>query len=130
MRRILGTVPVEEDGSASFRVPANTPISVQPLDEEGKALQIMRSWFTAMPGEVVSCVGCHEHQSAATPNRRTLAEIDKPREITPWFGPARGFSFQREVQPVIDRHCVGCHDGQTHIGGHPLGPEVPLFVRL
>ncbi|MDP7304850.1 MAG: hypothetical protein QGG09_17215, partial [Pirellulaceae bacterium] len=58
VRRILGTVPVEEDGSAAFRVPANTPISVQPLDHEGKALQIMRSWLTGMPGEVLSCVGC------------------------------------------------------------------------
>jgi formylglycine-generating enzyme required for sulfatase activity len=124
VRRILGTVAVEEDGSASFRVPANTPISVQPLDEQGKALQVMRSWFTGMPGEVLSCVGCHQHQNAATPNRRTLAAIDKPREITPWFGPARGFSFQREVQPVIDQHCVGCHDGQPRPGA-----EVTLDLR-
>ena len=120
VRRILGTVAVEEDGSAAFRVPANTPISVQPLDEEGGALQVMRSWFTAMPGEVVSCVGCHKHQSAATPNRHTLARIDKPREITPWFGPARGFSFQREVQPVIDKYCVGCHDGKPTAGGQAI----------
>ncbi|MCP4452914.1 MAG: formylglycine-generating enzyme family protein, partial [Planctomycetes bacterium] len=47
IKRIMGTVPVEADGSAMFRVPANTPISVQPLDEEGKAIQLMRSWFTA-----------------------------------------------------------------------------------
>ena len=60
VKRILGTVPIEADGSAFFRVPANTPISVQPLDQKGRALQLMRSWFTAMPGEVVSCVGCHE----------------------------------------------------------------------
>ncbi|MHC4407053.1 MAG: HzsA-related protein, partial [Planctomycetota bacterium] len=58
--RILGTVPVKEDGSASFRVPANTPIAVQPLDDRHRALQLMRSWFTVMPGEVRSCVGCHE----------------------------------------------------------------------
>jgi len=45
IKRVLGTVPVEPDGSAMFNVPANTPISVQPLDEEGRALQIMRSWF-------------------------------------------------------------------------------------
>ena len=51
VQRILGTVPVEADGSAAFRVPANTPIAVQPLDEDGKALQLMRSWFAAMPGE-------------------------------------------------------------------------------
>ncbi|MAG94016.1 MAG: hypothetical protein CMJ48_09730 [Planctomycetaceae bacterium] len=120
VRRILGTVPVEEDGSASFRVPANTPISVQPLDEEGRAVQLMRSWFTGMPGEVVSCVGCHETQSAATPNRLSLASIDKPTTITPWHGPARGFGFQREVQPVIDKFCVSCHDGKPHESGETL----------
>ncbi|MHC4796857.1 MAG: HzsA-related protein, partial [Planctomycetota bacterium] len=65
--RIHGTVPVHEDGSASFRVPANTPISVQPLDAEGKAVQVMRSWFTVMPGESVSCVGCHESMNQSPP---------------------------------------------------------------
>ena len=65
VHRILGTVPVEADGSASFKVPANTPIAVQPLDASGRAVQIMRSWFTAMPGETVSCVGCHESQNTA-----------------------------------------------------------------
>ena len=52
VRRVLGTVPVDADGSAYFTVPANTPIALQPLDAEGKAVQLMRSWFTAMPGEV------------------------------------------------------------------------------
>ena len=32
---------------------------------------------------------------------------------TPWHGPKRGFSFVREVQPVLDKYCVGCHDGQA-----------------
>ena len=59
VKRILGTVPVEADGSAHFRVPACTPVAVQPLDEDGKALALMRSWFSAAPGEVLSCVGCH-----------------------------------------------------------------------
>ncbi|MFQ9022048.1 MAG: hypothetical protein ACLR6J_13365 [Parabacteroides merdae] len=36
---ILGTVPVEEDGSALFTIPANTPISIQPLDKDGAAIQ-------------------------------------------------------------------------------------------
>ncbi len=119
LKRILGTVPVEEDGSALFRVPANTPLAVQPLDAEGKALQLMRSWFTAMPGEVVSCVGCHEGQNSAPPNRAALAARKPPAEITPWYGPARGFNFAREVQPVLDRYCVGCHDGRT-VAGKPV----------
>jgi formylglycine-generating enzyme required for sulfatase activity len=115
-RRILGTVPVEADGSASFRVPANTPIAVQPLDADGRALQLMRSWFTAMPGEVVSCVGCHESQNSSPPASPTLASLHAPADLDPWYGPSRGFSFRREVQPVLDKYCVGCHNGESKSG--------------
>ncbi|MHC4305220.1 MAG: SUMF1/EgtB/PvdO family nonheme iron enzyme [Planctomycetota bacterium] len=111
VHRLLGTVPVHEDGSVAFTVPANTPIAIQPLDEEGKAVQLMRSWFTAMPGEVLSCAGCHERQNTASPVRPVLAASRRPVEIDPWRGPPRGFSFKREVQPVLDKYCVGCHDG-------------------
>ena len=117
--RILGTVPVHEDGSAMFRIPANTPISMQPLDGEGKALALMRSWSTARPGEVVSCVGCHEKQNSTPPNQSTIAAKRRPSKIKPWHGPVRGFSFAREVQPVLDRYCVACHDG-TGGAGHAL----------
>jgi len=110
-KRMLGTVPVEEDGSAMFRVPANTPISYQPLDRARKALALMRSWSTAMPGETVSCVGCHEQQNTGPVNQNTIAAKRKHSEIEPWHGPVRGFGFPREVQPVLDRYCVGCHDG-------------------
>ncbi len=116
IKQVLGTVPVEPDGSAFFRVPASTPISVQPLDPEGKALQLMRSWFTAMPGEVVSCSGCHEQPNRAAPNRDTRAARRGPSDIQPWHGPRRGFNFAREVQPVLDRHCVSCHDGRARAG--------------
>lgn len=115
VKRVLGTVPVETDGSAHFRVPANTPITLQPLDGEGKALQLMRSWLTAMPGETVSCVGCHDSQHrVAAPASHALALRRGPSPIAPWYGPPRGFSFTREVQPILDRHCIGCHDGQAH----------------
>ena len=109
VRRVLGTVAVDADGSARFRVPAYTPIAVQPLDAEGKAVQLMRSWFTAMGGEVLSCVGCHEPQDTAAAVRSVSAAYRPLTEIRPWYGPARGFDFRREVQPVLDRHCVGCH---------------------
>lgn len=117
IKRVLGTVPVNADGSAKFRVPANTPISMQPLDAEGKAMQLMRSWLTAMPGEVVQCVGCHERQNSAPSPRPALALDAPPAEITPWHGPTRGFSYAREVQPVIDHHCIRCHDGHTGADG-------------
>ena len=128
IRRVLGTVPVAEDGSAYFRIPANTPISVQPLDEEGRALQLMRSWFTAMPGEVLACVGCHESQNSAPPVRLAERLRHLPAEIEPWYGPSRGFNFLREVQPVLDKYCIGCHDGSQ---GLPQGtPEQALKEGL
>ncbi|MBM4034747.1 MAG: hypothetical protein FJ291_23635 [Planctomycetes bacterium] len=122
VKRIIGTVPVEPDGSAYFRVPANVPISVQPLDGDGKALQLMRSWMVAMPGETLSCVGCHESQNSSPPNRNAAAFTKPPADMTPWYGPTRGFSFKREVQPVLDYWCVGCHDGtaQPLAGGKAI----------
>lgn len=130
-KRVLGTVPVEEDGSAWFRIPAQTPISLQPLDSEGKAIALMRSWMTAQRGENLSCIGCHEQSQAAPPAMKAMALKRAPSEIEPWFGPARGFSFAREVQPVLDRHCVRCHDGRTEsdaAGAFDLRAQQNAFV--
>jgi len=124
VHRILGTVPVYEDGSAFFKVPANIPIAVQPLDAEGKAVQVMRSWYTTMPGEHASCIGCHERQNASPTARGSIAAMKPPTPITPWRGPARGFSFLREVQPVLDKYCVGCHNGKPR----PDGKKLPNFA--
>lgn len=121
MRRVLGTVPVREDGSALFSVPANTPIALQPLDAEGKSLQVMRSWVTARPGEFLSCVGCHEPIAAAA--APAPVAHGKPETITPWRGPVRNYTFEREVQPVLDRRCVGCHNEKSGLdlrGGRPV----------
>ena len=112
VKRVLGTVPVEADGSALFSVPAKTPLSFQPLDAEGQAVALMRSWVSAQPGEYVSCVGCHDRQSSAPASLDRRIALTKPaRQITPWRGPQRGFSFAREVQPVLEKYCVGCHNG-------------------
>jgi len=119
--RILGTVPLQADGSVMFRVPANTPVAVQALDAEGKAVQLMRSWFTVMPGETLSCVGCHETPADVAPSQLALAMASGTREIEPWRGPARGFDFAREVQPVLNKHCASCHDGRD--GCPDLRPE-------
>ncbi|MCF7732073.1 MAG: SUMF1/EgtB/PvdO family nonheme iron enzyme [Akkermansiaceae bacterium] len=120
VHRILGTVPVNPDGSAMFKVPANTPIAIQPLDAEGRALQVMRSWYTAMPGEKLTCMGCHEEQNSAPVLAKAMDTTKAAAEITPWYGPARGLSFPRDVQPVLDKFCVGCHDGTQQPQGKPL----------
>jgi formylglycine-generating enzyme required for sulfatase activity len=114
-KQILGTAPVEEDGSCSFYVPANTPFAMQPLDENGNALQLMRSWTVAMPGEFLSCVGCHESRDMAPPNKPAAALLRAPSSLTPFYGPTRGFSFANEVQPVLKKHCISCHDGSRDL---------------
>lgn len=111
IKRNLGTVPVEEDGSAIFTAPANTPISIQPIDEEGIAVQWMRSWVTGQPGELVSCVGCHESQNTIPVTKRVAASRRKPHRLTPPEGGIRSFTFDLEIQPILDRSCVACHDG-------------------
>jgi hypothetical protein len=95
---------------------------LQPLDEEGKAIQLMRSWLTVMPGETRSCVGCHEDGSGldAMPFRQSLAALKEPVPIAPWYGPTRGFSFAREIQPVLDKYCISCHDGSANDDGNTV----------
>jgi len=120
IKRVLGSVPVEPDGSALFHIPAKTPVSLQPLDGEGRALALMRSWLTAQPGEVLSCVGCHDRPGTAPINLPSQALRRKPSPLEASPGSPRGFSFARDVQPVLDRYCVGCHDGQARPAGEPL----------
>jgi hypothetical protein len=110
-KTVLGEAKVYDDGSAAFQVPARTPIYFQALDEKGYAVQTMRSWSTAQPGERVACVGCHESKNS-TPRQA----IPMPtafgagvEQLSGFYGPPRGFSFPREIQPILDRHCIRCH---------------------
>ncbi len=111
-KRILGTVPVEEDGSAYFRVPAEKFVYFQLLDENGMMIQSMRSGTLVQPGERQGCTGCHENRRTAPPaaSRVPLALRRAPSALEGWHGPARAFNYRTEVQPVFDTHCVQCHD--------------------
>jgi hypothetical protein len=110
---VLGDATVYADGSAMFTVPAQTPVYFQALDGKGHTVQTMRSWSTLQPGETFSCVGCHENKSE-TPalGRQTLAMKAGPESLKSFYGPPRGFSFNAEIQPILDRHCVKCHTGR------------------
>jgi hypothetical protein len=110
-RMLLGTVPVEADGSAYFRVPACKPVYFQAVDEHGRAVQMMRSVTYLQPGERRGCAGCHEPPGTTPTNDRPLALMRPPSVIAPGPDGTRPLSFVRLVQPVLDRHCVCCHDG-------------------
>ncbi|MGB2809804.1 MAG: hypothetical protein WBC22_18845 [Sedimentisphaerales bacterium] len=109
---VLGDATVYADGSAMFTVPVQTPVYFQALDGKGHTVQTMRSWSTLQPGETFSCVGCHENKSE-TPalSRQTLAMRAGPESLKSFYGPSRGFSFNAEIQPILDRHCIKCHTG-------------------
>lgn len=114
VRMLLGTVPVEPDGSAYFRAPAKKPLYFQAVDESGRAVQTMRSITYLQPGERRGCVGCHEPRGISSNTNRPLAMKRTPSIIKPGPQGTRPFSYPQLVQPVIDKHCVQCHDGKEH----------------
>jgi hypothetical protein len=110
-RKVLGTVRVEDDGSARFAVPAGTPVFFEALDADYMDVRRMRSFTSLQPGEQVACVGCHESYGSAPPNRAVAALEKPPQTITPPPWGEIPMDFSKVVQPVLDRHCVACHDG-------------------
>ena len=126
-----GIVPVEKDGSAQFHVPAERNLYFQALDENLLAVQTERTHVHYMPGETRSCVGCHE-----TPNRMQrpttsvpMAMKRRPSDLTPQPGEptaAKLFDYDRQIQPILDRHCIKCHgkkktESGLSLSGDPQG---------
>jgi hypothetical protein len=112
-KRILGTVPVEEDGSASFLAPAGRFFYFQLLDGDGMMVQSMRSGMFVQPGEQIGCVGCHESRLAAPPatkSKALKALLREPSRLTETAANSPFFNYIKEVQPIFDRSCVRCHD--------------------
>jgi hypothetical protein len=136
-RMLLGTVPVEADGSARFRVPAGKPVYFQAVDARGRAVQTMRSITYVQPGERRGCVGCHEPPGTAPAATAPLAARRPPSQIAPGPDGSRPLSFPRLVQPLLDRHCVRCHDGDAGpqksrlvLTGEPTGTFTRSYENL
>lgn len=119
-RMLLGTVPVEADGSAYFRAPARKPLYFQAVDAAGRAVQSMRSLVYLQPGERRSCVGCHERPGTVSSPRPALAFARPPSALEPGPDGTLPFGYPRLIQPILDRHCVRCHDGAAGPGGSEL----------
>lgn len=114
-KAVLGTVPVEEDGSAYFKVPARKPLLFQALDDRGMAVQTMRSITYLQPGERVSCTGCHERRTTSPPAGKgngLKATRREPSQIRPGPDGCYPFSYARLVQPILDKYCISCHGSE------------------
>lgn len=126
-KQVLGTVPVEADGSAYFRAPAKVALSFQALDELGQAVQVMRSVTYLQPGETTGCIGCHEPRHTAPPTTGApLALRREPSRIQPGPAGSHPLSYPQLVQPVLDQFCVECHkpakaEGKVLLTGEPQG---------
>lgn len=120
VKRILGTVPIEDDGSVSFEVPPGEAIFFEMLDDQGRAIHVMRSFANVMPGETRGCFGCHEsNMNTAAARDTSLGTIGKamrkaPKKLIPPSWGNESISYVRFVQPVLDRHCADCHQNPEH----------------
>ncbi len=122
-KRIWGFVPVEDDGSAYFRVPPGVPLYFEALDAEGRAVQRMRSFTHLQPGETQGCIGCHEPRADAPPSAVPAAVGSEPSVLTPPPWGTSEFDYARMVQPILDRHCGACHGGVEPAGGVDLSGD-------
>lgn len=129
----LGLASVESDGSASFYAPAGKVLYFEALDANYNELQRMRSVIQLQPGENRSCIGCHESRWLAPPVHATIASRRAPEKLQapPWG--AEPFAYQRVVQPVLDAHCIRCHDAnhkkKMNLTGTLDAEKVPASYR-
>jgi len=132
VKQLHGIVPVEEDGSAHFRVPADKNLFFQALDEDFMEVQRMRTFVNFRPGERRSCIGCHEMRKWAPASKPVLALRHPPHDPAPQPGEAapRPLYYPTDVQPILDKHCVACHNPEKPEGDLDLSGELTeLFNR-
>jgi hypothetical protein len=126
-KRVLGFADVAEDGSASFRVPARQPLYFIALDAQGRAVQRMRSFTHLMPGEVQGCIGCHEPRQDGPRPLLPAMLAREPQDLVPPEWGVRGFCYATLVQPVLDKHCVGCHNPHEAVAPDLSGDRTDCF---
>ncbi len=111
LERVLGAVPVESDGSAYMELPAHRPVFFVAMDENNNSIKRMQSFVSVMPGETTGCVGCHEHATQTISIGHNLLALKRaPSRIQAFEGQPDVFDFPRDIQPILDRHCVKCHN--------------------
>ncbi len=134
LERIVGTIPVEPDGSALMELPALRSFFFVAMDHDGKPVKRMHSFTGVMPGEVTTCIGCHEDRTM-TPtaaHQKAIAKVlsREPRKPTPISDIPEVFDFVRDIQPILDKHCVSCHnEAKAEKGVDLCGDWTMKFTR-
>lgn len=130
-KKVLGFADVQPDGSAYFKVPAETPIYFIALDDQGRGLQRMRSFTHLMPGETQGCIGCHDPRGSGPRHNFPIETLaGTPQDLEPPEWGVMGFNYAAIVQPVLDEHCVKCHnphDAHEHKGMDLTGDATAFF---
>ena len=127
LERVLGTVPVEPDGSASLELPASRALFFVALDQHDLAVKRMQSFVSVQPGEVTGCFGCHEQRTQTVlPRGNMAAMLRAPSRIEPAADCPEVFDFPRDIQPILDRLCVDCHGTEKTGRGGPYAGKVLL----
>jgi len=127
LERVLGTVPVEEDGSAHFEAPALRPLFFVALDQNNLSVKRMQSFMTVQPGELVGCVGCHEQRTGTPAITRSVKAMGRrPSKIEPVEGVPFVFDYPRDIQPILDKYCIACHGYEKTKQGGPYAGKVML----
>jgi hypothetical protein len=139
VERLIGSVPVSEDGSAYFKLPALRSFLFLAMDEKGHCVKRMHSFTSVMPGENTTCIGCHERrtESPNADDRDRLFRMMRtpPVDPEPVAGVPEIFDFLRDIQPILDKHCLECHhhdreEGGFNISGH-WGPLYPIgYIQM
>jgi len=136
-----GVVPVEEDGSAHFVVPANRSIFLQALDADFREIQRERTYVNYAPGEVRSCTGCHgqSHRTPGMASATPLAlsrppSLPEPQPCDRLEHGGNGVAGQvihypADIQPIFDAKCVSCHGADRPADGLRLTGEVTLYYN-
>lgn len=134
VERLLGKVPVSEDGSAYFNAPALRSLFFVALDENGHCVKRMHSFTSVAPGEKNSCIGCHEDRSEAPTQDdgirlAQLTRYTRPVDPEPVDGVPDIIDYMRDVQPILDKHCLECHNPDWEDGGFNIsGHWAPLYT--
>lgn len=138
LERIVGTVPVEEDGSAFMELPALRSLFFVALDKDDLSVKRMQSFLTVQPGETTSCVGCHEQRTRTPSSQSALATAKAvrraPSRVEPIPDVPEVFDFPRDIQRILDALCVNCHGCEKTTAGGPragrlilTGDRGPMF---